>query len=140
MNLSLLSHVVAAVDDVPRAKLFYELLLPYGGRCVVAFTTVCLGSSSRPLGLLATTISHYEQAARHFEDALEMNARIRSPLWLAHTHHEYARMLLRHGRGDRQKALALLGEALATAEELGLPALADRAWALRQRARAPASA
>ena len=140
MNMSLLSHVVALLDDVPRAKVFYELLLPYGGRCVVAFTTVCLGSASRPLGLLAATMSRYEQAARHFEDALEMNTRIRSPLWIAHTQHEYARMLLRDSRGDRRKALALLGEALAAAERLGLKALADRARPLRRQTGDPASA
>jgi hypothetical protein len=111
----------------------------YGGRCVVAFTTDCLGSASRPLGLLAATMSGCEQAARHFEDALGMNARIRSPLWIAHTRHEYARMLLHDRRGDRQKALALLGEVLGAAEGLGLTALADRARALRQRAHEPAS-
>ena len=53
-----------------------------------------------------------------------MNARIRSPLWVAHTQHQYAQMLLRRDDpGDRDKALNLTA-ALATADQLGLKALA----------------
>ena len=45
----------------------------------------------------------------HFEDALEMNARIESPPWVAHTQHDYARMLLARGApGDRERALKMI--------------------------------
>jgi len=51
----------------------------------------------------------------HFEDALEMNARMGARPWLAHTQRDYARMLLaRDGSGDRERAYALLDHALAT--------------------------
>jgi DNA-binding SARP family transcriptional activator/tetratricopeptide (TPR) repeat protein len=131
-NLSTLCEVVVFLGDAPRAQLFYELLLPYADRCVVAFGLLSLGSASRPLGQLATTLSRYEEAARHFEYALEMNTQIRSPLWVAHTRHDYARMLLLRNRpGDRDKAVELLEQALATAEQLGLKALADKARPLK---------
>ena len=58
--------------------------------CVVVDGPFCLGSASRPLGLLATTVGRFDAAARHFEDALELNTRIQSPLWVAHTQHDYA--------------------------------------------------
>jgi hypothetical protein len=55
--------------------------------------------------------------------ALRMNAQIRSPLWIAHTQHDYADMLLHRSHpGHRDKALQLLDEALTTAEQLGLKA------------------
>jgi hypothetical protein len=104
---------------------------------VVVDASFSLGSAPRPLGLLATTMGRFDAAARHFEGALEMNARIRSPLWTAHTQHAYAQTLLRraHPR-DRETALTLLDRALATADQLGLTALADRAQRLKHRAEA----
>jgi tetratricopeptide (TPR) repeat protein len=132
MSLSMLSGVVAFLDDAPRAQLLYDLLLPYSDRCVVGLATFCLGSVSHPLGLLATTMSRYDAAECHFERAIKMNAQIRSPLWIAYTQLDYAHMLLlRDHCGDREKALDLLGKALATAEKLGLTALADKTRPLK---------
>ena len=105
VTIAVLSEVAAYLDDAPRAERLHELLLPYADRCVVA-DSPCLGSASRPLGLLATTIGNFNAAARHFADALELNTRIESPLWVAHTQHDYARMLLRRDHpGDRKHAL-----------------------------------
>jgi tetratricopeptide (TPR) repeat protein len=131
-NLWTLSAIVAVLGDAPRAQLLYELLLPYADRCVVSGALMCMGSASHPLGLLATTLSRYEDAERHFEQALKMNTQIRSPFWTAHTQHDYARMVLLRSRvGDRDRALQLLAQALATAEQLGLKALADKVESLK---------
>jgi hypothetical protein len=101
---------------------------------VVSFALHCFGSASRPLGLVATALSRFDDAARHFETALATNARIESPLWVAHTQHGYARMLLLRGRpGDPERAHELLGAALATANKRGLKALANRARQLTPR-------
>jgi tetratricopeptide (TPR) repeat protein len=140
VGLSALSSVVFLLGDAPRAQLLYTLLLPYSDRCGVTGALLCVGSVSRPLGLLATTLSRYEDAARHFEQALRMNTKIRSPLWTGHTQHAYARMLLlRNDPGDNHKALQLLTRALATAEALGLTLLADESRSLTLTAAAPAS-
>jgi tetratricopeptide (TPR) repeat protein len=89
----------------------------------------------RVLGLLATVMSRHDDATSHFEAALERNARIRSPLWVAYTQHDYARMLLLRGRpGDRERARELLDQALATVEELGFTSLAAHVRPLRLRA------
>jgi eukaryotic-like serine/threonine-protein kinase len=136
-SLSTLCEVVAFLGDAPRAQLLYTLLLPYTDRCPVTFALLCQGSASRPLGLLATTMSRFEDAARHFEQALTMNAHIRSPLWIAHTQHDYAHMLLlRNHPQDRDKALELLDQAITTAHELGLKALANKARPLKREAEA----
>jgi DNA-binding NarL/FixJ family response regulator len=72
-------------------------------------------------------MERWEAAAQHFEDALAMNARMGARPWLAHTQHQYARMLLaRNQPGDHAKAMTLLEAALATAHELGMRALEAR--------------
>src|SRR5215510_4263913 len=77
--------------------------------------------------MLAATMERWQDAAQHFEDALAMNARMGARPWLAHTQYQYAVMLLaRHQPGDRDKAMALLQEALTTARALGMHALERR--------------
>jgi DNA-binding SARP family transcriptional activator len=132
LSLSVLCDVVAFLDDVPRARLLYQLLLPYADRCVVLGAGLCQGSVSRPLGVLARTLSRFEDAELYFEHALKMNMQIKSQLWIAHTRYDYARMLLLRNRyDDRGDALALLDAAVSTANELGLQALGDKARALK---------
>jgi tetratricopeptide (TPR) repeat protein len=137
-SLSALCEVVVFLGDAPRAQLLYDLLLPYADRFVVTIALVCRGSVSRPLGLLATMLSRFDDAARHFEHALEMNAQIRSSLWIAHTQCDYGYMLLlRNHSDDHHRALELLDRALDTADQLGLKALADKVRALKLAAEAP---
>ena len=116
--------LLIAFDDAPRAAVAYDLLRPHGDRCASVGIAACRGSLSRPLGLLATLLGRYDDAERHFEKALEMNARIRARVWVAHTQHDYARMLVARDRpGDRERATALAAEALAAAREIGMKPL-----------------
>jgi DNA-binding SARP family transcriptional activator len=139
-NLSGLSVVASMLGDVRRARLLYTLLLPYADRCMNKGLLLSLGSVSRPLGILATALSRYEDAAEHFKQALKINTRIKSPLWIGHTQLCYARMLLlRNDPGDNDKAIDLLTQSIATAEALGLTLLADRARPLKLTAHAAAT-
>ena len=62
-----------------------------------------------------------DEAVRHFENALAMNERMGARPWLAHTQHDYARMLDARGDpGDRIRAQELLAEAIVTYRELGM--------------------
>jgi class 3 adenylate cyclase len=133
IGLVMIAEACSSLGDEVRAKDLYELLLPYADRCVtIGYGVGYYGSVSRSLGLLATTMGRLEEAARHFENALERNARIGARCWLAHTQHEYARMLLRRDQsGDREEASELVNRALATAQETGMKTLVDRALALR---------
>jgi class 3 adenylate cyclase len=131
--MTVLCEVGAFLGDTPRAATLYKLFLPYAGRNVVqAAWAVCRGSASRYLGLLAATIERWEDAARHFEDALEMNATMGARPWVAWTQHDYADMLLRRDEmGDREKALELVTEALDAAQEMGMKRLVEKALALK---------
>jgi tetratricopeptide (TPR) repeat protein len=126
--LSFLADVCAYLGDAARAALLYELLRPYAGHTIVVSSAVaCYGAAARYLGILAATMAKWEDAAQHFEDALEMNARMNARPWLAYTQYQYAEMLVsRQPRADRHKAASLLHEALETACELGMHTLEAR--------------
>jgi DNA-binding SARP family transcriptional activator len=127
----LLAEVCSALDDSTHASRLYELLLPHARRNAVSHPVCAFGSVSRYLGLLASTLGCFEDAEHHFAAALEMNERMGARPWVAHTGHDYARVLLARGaEGDEAKALELLGAALATARELGMEPLAGTVSAL----------
>ena len=136
IGITLLCDVCAFLRDANRAAILYDLLLPYASQNVlIGLPVSCVGSASRSLGLLAATMSRWDQAERHFENALQMHTRMGARPWLAQTRHDYADMLLRRdAKGDREKALVLLTKALDTAQELGMKALVNKALALKLRA------
>jgi tetratricopeptide (TPR) repeat protein len=127
-----LAETCAFLHDAQRAATLYELLLPYAERTVVvAYAHTCYGSASRHLGLLAATMSRWEEAVQHFEYAIEMNTALEARPYLAHTQEDYARMLIdRDGPGDRDKAFRLLTEAIAMYRKIGMPKHVEMAEAL----------
>jgi DNA-binding SARP family transcriptional activator len=128
LGASVLAEVYAPLGDAERAESLYEALLPYASYNVFAMPEVALGSASRPLGILATTMSRWEDAERHFEQALEMNARMGTRPWVAHSQHDYARMLVHRGAsGDETRAQELLRGACGGYEALGMASWLSRA-------------
>jgi tetratricopeptide (TPR) repeat protein len=120
-GMSLLAETAALLGDRDAAAVLYRLLHPWATLNAVDQAEGIRGSVSRYLGLLATLARSWEQAERHFEDALAMNARMGARPWLARTADDFARMLhARDGRGDRERAQALLDTARATYRELGM--------------------
>jgi DNA-binding NarL/FixJ family response regulator len=126
--ITYLAEVCAFLGDADRAIALYQLLLPYARYNIVAGGGVaCYGAGSRYLGLLAMTMSRRGEAEQHFKAALALNARMGATPWLAHTQHDYAILLLGRGQpGDRERAVALLNEALASARALGMRTLEER--------------
>jgi DNA-binding CsgD family transcriptional regulator len=139
--IAYLAEVCAALGDPARASVLYRLLLPWQGRNIVmGGGTGCWGSSDRFLGLLASIEGRWRDAERHFVEALAMNERVGALAPLAHTHHDFASMLLTRGHpGDAASALAHLREAEQHATALGLSMLGAKVAALRQRLADPAS-
>jgi tetratricopeptide (TPR) repeat protein len=134
-SVSRLCEVASALGDERRAAILYDLLLPYAERCATTSFSAYRGSISRPLGLLATVLGRYDDAERHFERALDVNARIRARIWVVHTQHDYARMLVARDRpGDRERAAALAAESLAAARQIGMKPLVARLLRLRAEA------
>lgn len=128
----LLAEVCDRLRDERRAEPLYEALLPYADCNVFAHPEASLGSAWRPLGLLAAIMSRWDEAESHFERALDMNARMGTPLWVAHSQHDYGRVLIRRGaRGDVTRASELLLAACRGYEELGMTSWQTKASADR---------
>jgi tetratricopeptide (TPR) repeat protein len=90
----------------------------------------CFGSAARPLAVLEATLGEWDQAETHFQAAIDFNSRLGARPWLARTELSYGRMLLaRRPKGDRERAHELVQAALATARDLGMTTLAERAAA-----------
>ncbi len=134
-TMTLLADACALLRDVRRAGILYEMMRPYQNLCVVTSSS-CIamlygGSLERPLGGLATTMSQWPEAERHYEAAIAMDQRMRATPFVAEARLGYARMLsLRAEPGDRDRALVLLGEALAVAERIGMAGVAADGRAL----------
>jgi DNA-binding CsgD family transcriptional regulator len=123
-SLTYLTDAAAALGDRRMAAIVYPELLPFAGTNVmIGHLVACQGSADRYLGMLAATLGDAAAAERHFEAAMELNRKMGTPTWLAHTACEYGRFL--HGH-ERARADSLLAEATAIAERFGLKALLGR--------------
>ena len=136
-TMTLLAEICAALGDEGSAPMLYELLAPYGDRCVVVgFASVCRSSISLQLGQLAALLGRWQAADQHFSAALTANRRIGARPALAHTRYRHARALLGRDRGDdRERALDLLDRAAQEAAALGMAGLAEEIMASQEAGR-----
>ncbi|MCH6563012.1 MAG: protein kinase [Myxococcales bacterium] len=124
--LSILARACVLLGDTQRAEFLYERLTPLADRmaCLVFFLS--LGSVEGQLGLLATILGRWDDAERHFEAAIRRNEQVGARPFLAYARYDYAQMCLARGRGgDRDKALALVNQALEEARSLGMKGLVE---------------
>jgi hypothetical protein len=133
--LSMLAYVCFMLKDADRAAVLYEYLLPFAGRTIVtASAPVACGWISRPLGLFAAAMSRWDDAARHYEEAIEMNTKLNAPSFLAGSQHEYGLVLLaRNQPGDRDRAIEVFDRALATADGIGMRRLIEQLRAAKSK-------
>jgi DNA-binding CsgD family transcriptional regulator/tetratricopeptide (TPR) repeat protein len=138
-SLTYLADACAIAGDETIAALVYRELEPLAGSNVmIGHLVACYGAADRYLGMLAATLGEGERAVGHFERALELNRRMGARTWVAHTAYQYGRLLRSYG--DRDQAEALLAEAGALAQQVGMPALMERVRALGTTAELPAVA
>ncbi len=135
ITMTNLVQVCSILHDVPSAETLYQLLLPYAERCVVVKPAlVCLGPVTRFLGLLATILTRWDEAEAHFVSALQRCAQMDARPLIAQTQQHYAGMLLARKRpSDREQALAVLDQALALAQDIGMDELANRILARKNK-------
>jgi hypothetical protein len=130
--LTHLAVVSSGLHEEPAAERLCELLAPYRAQ-LVGLSPTSFGSVAHHLATLQGTLRRWTEAERSFEEAHMLHERVAAAGWLARTRLEWARMLLtRHQPGDAERARELLGQALATARELGLANVERRAVALLQ--------
>jgi DNA-binding SARP family transcriptional activator len=124
-GMSLLTETAVRLEEGDAAAALYRQLLPWSALHASDHPEGYRGSLSRDLGQLAALLERWDDAERHFEDALAMNAKAGALPWLAHTQADYARMLRARG-GDDDRADELLSAAHATYEALGMQPYVDR--------------
>ena len=123
-TLTYLTDACVALSDEAMAAIVYPELEPLAGANVmIGHMVACYGTADRYLGMLAATLGEPGRAEEHFERAMEQNRRMGASTWVAHTAFEYGRFLLGRGHGVRDRAEALLGEAAALAERIGMEGL-----------------
>jgi tetratricopeptide (TPR) repeat protein len=134
-GMSLLAETSGLLGDTASGAVLYRLLVPWAAFSAADHPEGFRGSISRYLGLLATMTQSWAQAELHYQDALAANTGMGARPWLAHTEHDYARMLrARNGRGDRERAERLLDAARKTYRELGMNSYGASAVATAQEA------
>lgn len=121
-TLAYLAEISAISNDRDLSERLYDLLHPYEDMTITAgVTTVCLGAAARQLGLLSSALGEWDRAERHFEVALDLNRRMRTPPWTAWTKHDLAAMLLKRARPeDRTRAISAIHEAVDAAAKHGM--------------------
>ncbi|WP_171240924.1 AAA family ATPase [Ruegeria sp. HKCCA5491] len=127
-TLSYLSDISVAVEHKRHAEALFEILKPYEELTITAgATTVCAGAAARRLGSLAALLADWEAAERLFEKAIEIDTRMASVPWIAHSKAAFASALRRRGRAaDIRRAFQLEAEALATAQKLSMVSLRSK--------------
>lgn len=132
-GIGLLAEAAALLGDSKRCALLYDELAPYAGLViVVARAAGTNGPVDRILGLLARTCGRLDQATEHLERAIEMATRMGDRPGMAICRVDLAEVLLaRAGRGDRERALELVSEAIPLGREMGARWIVERALALR---------
>ena len=118
--LSYLVHSTTAMfegaDEGEYAVAVHRHLLPHAHRYVVdGIGASALGSAERYLGMLSALMGEYDEAAAHFDRALEADQRVGSAVHPAATHRARGIMLLRAGDPAAARPhLALARDAYAT--------------------------
>jgi tetratricopeptide (TPR) repeat protein len=131
--VAILAETAVVLGDQGCGALLYDLLLPYAGRNLSAgHYLISLGPGAYHLGLLATLLGRWDAAKRHFNDAIEISERWGTPPFGTRARVAFAEALVKQGHPeDHDRALALIDEALSTAEELGMTRLSEQALALK---------
>jgi predicted ATPase len=133
LSLVLLADACVMLDDRDRAEEVFQLLRPYAGETQVFGPGLdCYGSAARAVGALATLTERYDEAEALLRTALDVNTRLHSRRWIAHTQVDLARMLLTRGDlSDTAEVDGLLDAATRTADEAGLALVKRKADLVR---------
>jgi tetratricopeptide (TPR) repeat protein len=123
--MSLLAQTCVLLGDAETARELYARMLPWGAVNASDLTESMRGAMARYLGLLAGLLGRDAEAARHFEAALAMNARMGARPWLACTRLDYGRLL--EARGEDERGRELIAAAFDDFRELGMDSRAYRA-------------
>jgi class 3 adenylate cyclase/tetratricopeptide (TPR) repeat protein len=134
--MAYLADACAYLGDEQRAAQLYRMLAPYEDLFIVLGEWVApVGAVSVRLGTLAAAMGRFDQALQHFDAALERERRSGPPYALADTALRCASTLLERAQpGDRERAVALIDEAVVMGERFEMTSLVEKASVLRAEA------
>jgi class 3 adenylate cyclase len=134
------SYIFAALADVAwrcGASDIAEAALGWGAQpempalCSVASVSFH-GAADRARGLAQEVLDRPELAVPLHQAAIALHEKLRAPVWVARSKFDLARALVaRCDRGDIDRAIALLNEAMAAATSFGATRLLDEALTLK---------
>jgi tetratricopeptide (TPR) repeat protein len=132
VNMTNLVRACAALGDVQRATVLYDLLGPYDGRVVVVDRGwVCFGTTSHHLGVLAALLGHLDAAEGYFQSALALEEGLGARPQLTRSWLEYARVLFRRdASSDAERVGVFAAQAASEGEALGMRRIVADAHAL----------
>jgi hypothetical protein len=123
-----LAGAAAFLEERTAAESLYALLEPHASEHAnVVFAT--LGSVERYLGLLCGTLGRDEEVEYRSRRAIAANRSMGTVTWLARSQLDYIDWRLARGTFDSE-CRALLRDAASSANDLGLPAVVERAEAI----------
>ncbi len=131
VSMALLAELCTLLDDRPRARRLYELLVAYEGRNVVSMGAVYLGPVARYLGLLAMTMGEDERALGHLETARSAAERMGARPAVVLAALDAAEVLARRAApSDAPRGRALVRRVAEDAARIGMDPAVARADAL----------
>ena len=95
--LTFLAETCVALGDTDRAPALATELVPFRDRNLMAAFTMCFGPADRLLAGLAELCGQADVADRHFQTALGLAERCRSPLWTAEVLFDWAAAMSARG-------------------------------------------
>ncbi|MCH8008922.1 MAG: AAA family ATPase, partial [Chloroflexi bacterium] len=106
--------------DKERARVLYEMLLPYRNQhTIVADAVLYFGSAAYNLGLAAAAMGDLDEAETLLKEAIDAEERCGARPYLARSRYEYSAVLVERGDpAEQEKALGLVNDALAAFQEM----------------------
>lgn len=123
ISLVHIGEVTAALGTEAQARRCYSMLLPSAGRIGVLESVTTVGSTSRPLALLADRLGDTSAAEAHFRSGLEIESSLRARPWEAYSRRDFGAFLARQGR--TREANEQQSRSSEIARELGMAQLAS---------------
>jgi DNA-binding CsgD family transcriptional regulator len=131
-SLAYLADSCLSLGDTARCRELYEIIKPYRGFNLLLNAAVIHGPAADFLARLALQLGRRAEAARLFEEALELAEAMGARPILARIQVDFAALLALSGRAANEaRARRMLAEAAASATDLGMRPLLERVEALR---------
>ncbi len=127
-SLTILAMASAELEEVAWSAHLYEMLRPYAHRCaVLGYNVIFLGSIATHVAGLGSVCGRHGEAQHYFAQGLRANEEIGAQPWVIRSRYAQGRATARSG--DLAGARALLEQARADAQELGMTHIANRCGA-----------